>query len=173
MPRPRLEVVQPHDPWKLEGSEPYSVDKFYVTARNTHDHTERINLRIHPSLIAEIQELIGRGAIPEYRSFQDFVRDACQHRMEYLRGKVSDPAFDRYVKAEQRKAVFARIEREMDEQWEELEAIRGRLRTASERGDKGAIAEVLDYCDTELENFRSPYREQVQQLMESYKLQAK
>lgn len=164
-----LRAVQPHDPFRLEGTEPYSIDKFYTSSKNRFDHRDRINLSVLPEMLAEVQELISGKIVPDYKSFQDFTRDAIHHRMEYLRKVVNDPKWDRYVEAERRRLVFARIEREMDSMHSDLEMFRERLVIARERGDKEAIQEILDYCEIEIENYRDPYRARLADLMTQFK----
>lgn len=169
MPRPQLNVVKPHDPWHLEGEPtPYDPEVIKKDFKDKQGHSARVNLRIDEGLIAEIQSLINRGVLT-YDSFHDFLRDACYHRLEFWRTRVTDPKFDAYVLAERRRAHFAAIAREMEEQFAEANAIRDQLRIASERGDKQALREVVDFCEDQLETFRSPYKEQLAQLIAGYK----
>ena len=73
------------DPFELDsGKKSYSPDEFYVSSKNEHDHSESFNVKVPDRIKMAIQQFIGDDGLPAYRSTQDFIRDACAHRIHYL-----------------------------------------------------------------------------------------
>lgn len=167
---PKLKVVD-DDAWRWQTSgakEAYDVNKYYVKSTNNHDHSGSVHVKMEKGLMAEIWNVVNSGIIDEYDSFTDFLRDAAYHRMEHLRPIVNDPNFDKFVDSERRRAVFDRIKREQDQQFYDLEDIKLRLQTAQQRADKAGLDAMLEYCESELGNFRDPYLGQLIFTMKSY-----
>lgn len=60
----------------------YSQDVFFVSTTNDHDHSEQVaNVRFPQGTVGQMQTLV--SAISQYRTVNDFIRDACIHWMHY------------------------------------------------------------------------------------------
>jgi hypothetical protein len=62
----------------------YSPDKFYTTAR---DDRTTIRANIDTGLYTAVTRWLQTNRFPEYRTFNDFLKDAVRHRIEYLQDK--------------------------------------------------------------------------------------
>lgn len=162
----RLRVVD--DGWKLEGATKYDPNAFYIGTRNGYDHSARSTVYLRPELQAAILEMIGTRVIPEYKTFQDVVRDALHHRMEALRTVVNTPEFEEIVRDERRRATKAKFERKMKEMTDEVASLEETLKQAWQCNDNETLAGVINEYETQLEDFREPYRNQIEQLIKRF-----
>lgn len=62
----------------------YSPDKFYTHATDKKGHCVSIRTAVPPNLSSEIDTLIASRKYPDYKTPQDFVRDAVFHRLQWL-----------------------------------------------------------------------------------------
>jgi len=79
--------ITPKGDWQLEEPESYSPTKFYTRASDSKGHREEIRVKLPPDIYDAIGRIVrpdGKGPIPEYRTMQDFMRDAAVHRLKQL-----------------------------------------------------------------------------------------
>lgn len=78
-------------------------DKFYLASADSKGHQYQIkNVNVPQGLGAAIAEV--REYFPEYRSAQDFVRDAIMHRLMYLRDRIDSGELTELMVIEQMRA---------------------------------------------------------------------
>jgi hypothetical protein len=66
-----------------EGSS-YSPDRFYVASADKNGHSHWLKMRIPPAISGHISALVASGKIPQYRTVEDFYRDAVLHRLHSI-----------------------------------------------------------------------------------------
>ncbi len=166
-----LRVVKdvPFDPFKLEGLEEYSIDKFYTSASDKYGNNGQVTLYLRRELLASIWEMLGTKAVPEYKTFQHIARDALHHRMEYLRDVIQTPEWDDMVRAERRRSVAARVGRELDEIEEEVKKLSEMLQKAQQMRHTVALARLCEQYEDQLDEFGEPFRSMVEELIRRYK----
>lgn len=147
-----------YDPFKLERAEPYSPDKFYTASTNKNDHSAKTTLYSPPNDIAAISNLIALRTFPQYKNYQDFVRDACHHRLEYLADKANDPRWQKYADERRHMIQMGELEREMQDRADELKQAEKMLQQATEIEDRVMLEDVLNRLEIRIEALREPYR---------------
>lgn len=144
-----------------EESSWYSPRKFYTYSEDKKGHSIQIRLWVPKNVAGQIGRVINSEQIPEYRSAQDFYRDALLHRA-FLVAQWLD---DGELKAETGLAMMlaeedaiAQTKKDVDEL---IESTRANLQMAWDRGDyewlEKHINERLEKASTVPENFRDEY----------------
>lgn len=78
----------------------YSLDAFYTTSVNNHDHSDPMSVKVPATLNAIMGALIQSGRLPDYKTRQDLVRDAVTHRLQYLSTVVEVDGIEEWVRQE-------------------------------------------------------------------------
>lgn len=68
------------DPFTLSGG--YSPTQFY-TGSGGREHSS-ITISLPETIMSQIRAIVQQRTIPAYRTYQDFVRDAVHHRLQYI-----------------------------------------------------------------------------------------
>ena len=100
--------------WELD--EGYSEDRFYTRATDPKGHSAIFHVRILEDIADQVSRLVQSKTIPEYKTAQDFIRDAVFHMLVYLRNQNSiegDEVLQRILTLEmQLREELRRIEHE-------------------------------------------------------------
>jgi hypothetical protein len=78
-------------PWCMTASSTIDPTKFYARATAPQDDAIEIETTVPPQVLADIQQLVDDGDFPEYRTPDDFYRDALVHELHAIMGQVDDP----------------------------------------------------------------------------------
>lgn len=70
------------DLWAVDDG--YSVDKYYTRATDNKGHGSTLYARMLTDVAEQIAKIVQSNVIPEYKTHQDFIRDAIYHRLRYL-----------------------------------------------------------------------------------------
>ncbi len=70
---------------------------FYTQASDKKGHTAKITVQFPVNVAGEIASAIQSGKIPEYKTAQDFVRDAVIHRLHHIQNLIDDPDLERKI----------------------------------------------------------------------------
>lgn len=63
-------------PWE------YNINERYVRSTNGHDHSSQVRVSFPPTMIGCVREVM--EVVPEYRTVEDFIRDAVVHRLQFF-----------------------------------------------------------------------------------------
>lgn len=74
--------------FQLTGASQYNLDKYYTASTDSKGHYEQIRVKITPNMEAMIADIVSQ--VPDYRSREDFVRDAMLHRIMYLQTQIAN-----------------------------------------------------------------------------------
>lgn len=85
------------DPFAGSRPDDYSLDKFYTKGSDQNGNKADYRVSVDPQLAAQIARIVARQVIPEYQTYQDFVRDAIYHRLEYLKERIDSDALHRVL----------------------------------------------------------------------------
>lgn len=97
----------------------YDERKFYTYSEDKKGHSSYVRLWIPKNLAGQIGRVVNSGQIPEYRSSQDFYRDAMFHRAH----QVSRWLDDGNLKTELGMAILIAEEEEINQQRKDLDVL--------------------------------------------------
>lgn len=131
----------------------YDIDKVYSHSTDGKGHYERMRTKITPTMEAQLSEMVASKQF-DYRTVEDFVRDACVHRLHYL--STQQPRMTDVVTHEMMLADIMRERMEI-ERWSEI------IKLVTETGEtmlaNGALEElgdILTRYDQDFTNWRLP-----------------
>lgn len=147
----------------------YSEERFYTRSVNADGHGERLTVRFPQGIDSQIHAAVSE--IPEYRSLQDFFRDAAMHRLEYIqkRHRFSQKA---QIMLERERAKADRHERvqDSDEQDAMVKEMETTLAMLHQRGDWSLLAEeLIADADTAEFSMRGEYQRQAQEIIRRWR----
>lgn len=130
--------------YQLTSGKAYDPDAVYCDASDGRGHYEQINVKLSPRLEHVIDIIVAEH--PNYRSRQDFIRDAMFHRAYEMatNGPTADPLAEQLVEAEanrQRTEMRARLR---EEQNRDLNAAKEAVEDMLRDRDWYAVNEELD-----------------------------
>ena len=87
-----FQLLVSRNAWETDDEEgaSYSPKRFYTASDDKQGHSAQIRLYIPKGLAGQIARIINSHEIPEYRSIQDFYRDALTHRAYTVGGWLDD-----------------------------------------------------------------------------------
>lgn len=152
--------------YQLTSGKAYDPNAVYCDASDGRGHYEQINVKLSPRLEHVIDIIVAEH--PNYRSRQDFIRDAMFHRAYEMatNGPSADPLAEQLVEAEanrQRTEMRARLR---EEQNRDLNAAKDAVEDMLRDRDWYAVNEELDRVAllTEDEGLPSGVRERYNDL---------
>lgn len=66
----------------------YDPDKVYNASRDSKGFGSSLRMKVPPSLLSELGHVVQSGIITEYRTREDFFRDAIVHRLHWVADRV-------------------------------------------------------------------------------------
>lgn len=165
----RLSVVDDKwDPWELENGG-YKIEGFYPGSTNKHDHSSMVHLKIAPHVHAKAMELVTQCGIPEYRTVQDFYRDAALHRMKWLAEKYKDADLLAFVDRQVTVAALDRINQQHAEWVAVIEQVTDTLKRLKDYGDGDSTAMLIDSMTPNIAIMREPYSTNLANVLDQYR----
>ncbi len=164
-------LSDPNDPWAMAQAG-YSPDKFYVRATDGKGHSENVQTKISPSLLGELSAIIAAKEIPEYRTVQDFIRDAVLHRAKYVAELLKRGTLAQKVDAEM---VLSSIEgsRKMRREQEAIVSTgRDELADLIRVSNYGAYSSLVEELDSVSDMLMEPYGSQLATVVHEARLAA-
>lgn len=156
-----------HESWELEGS--YSPDNYYTYSVDGKGHKEKYNLPVPPSVYGRIGELIASKKVAQYRTPQDFIRDAIIHRLAYLNDFLKDAGIAEAIKHEM---LLSQIEDQARTQ-RQLESLVTRtqeeLELAYGRQDRVMMKSIFERVEYFINDVREPYHSDIENTVKKYR----
>lgn len=139
----------------------YEPTKFYTYSEDKKGHSIQIRMWVPKNLAGQIARVVNSGLVPEYRSAQDFYRDAMFHRAHIVGEWIDDGE----LKAELGMAILIAEEDEIAQMKKDSETLIARLRENLEeawnRGDyewmEQHISGRLEKANSIPEQFRGEF----------------
>lgn len=145
------------DVFTLVDERGYRPDRFYTRSVNADGHGERMQVRVPQGIDSQILGVI--KDVAQYRSPQDFWRDAALHRLEWLQHNytISD-SLRRFLELERMQADSDQAVDEVRTMKASVERLGEALGEHYEAGDWQMFADELIRGDERAEWLREPYR---------------
>lgn len=165
----RLTVVDDtFDPFATD-KKGYSLDKFYTKSTDGKGISETKYVKLPPSLIGEIGELIAQRKIPDYRTDADFIRDAIVHRLRYVAEMVADGKLQGVVNRQVMLNENMRVMQDMEECQMIVTTHRDSFEKAVQVKDAIMLEVALDAAEGNLDVLREAYQVELRGLIKDYR----
>lgn len=93
---PRIPDLKRERSYRFEKSS-YDPRRFYTKSRDDTGHSDYRKVRFQPHISDQIDAVCSKGSPFPYKSWPEFVRDACYHRLAQLRELWEDETFQTLV----------------------------------------------------------------------------
>lgn len=146
----------------------YSEDRFYTKSSDQRGHSQMLRVWLPQGIDAQVYAAV--NDIPQYRTVQDFVRDAIVHRLEYLqkRYKISK-AMQRLLDLERSRAESERRSAEVDTMTAAIDEVAAALTKTWEAGDYALFAQEIDEAEALIDQLRDPYQQRLSKMVGDWK----
>lgn len=124
-----------------DGDSWYDEKKFYVASENRKGFSSYLRLYVPKNLAGQISRVVDSSQIPEYRSPQDFYRDALSHRAYKVAQWIDNEELKHESGLLMMLSEEERIAREKRDMESLIEQTRENLQKAWDKGDYDWIAE--------------------------------
>lgn len=142
----------------------YREDRFYTRSVNADGHGERVTIRLPQGIDSQLYAAVSE--IPEYRSIQDFFRDAAMHRLEFIQKRYQLSAgAERMLVLERYRADSERRSQEIDTLTNAVKEIEQKCEKAWDAEDYGLLAEELEKGHETMEWLRDPYKTRAMEVL--------
>lgn len=158
------------DPFATE-KKGYSPDKFYTKSTDGKGVSETKYIKVPPSLIGEIGELVAARVIPDYKTDGDFIRDAIVHRLHEIAEMRQDGRLAAVVNRQVMLNENMRVMQDMEECQMIVTTHRDSFEKAVQVGDALMLAVALDNAEGNLDVLRPAYQAELRGSITEYKRQ--
>lgn len=157
------------DPWETVDANTYSPDQVYTRSVDGRGHSVNTQTKMSPEIAGEIAALVASGVVPEYRTAQDFHRDAAIHRLKYWADREGAGGLERRLTIEMIRSKTEQALTEMTELQEMVDAKTRAIDAATKLEDWDHLARIIDAAEDEAEVIREPYRGKLMKVVEKAK----
>lgn len=158
-----------YDPWATQDTKSYSLDEVYSRSTDGRGHSANLGqVKVSPEMAGEIGALVASGVIPEYRTAQDFVRDAVVHRLAYWAEKQKNGDLQRRVTIEAMMARRDRQKAEIDNMTGLLEKTENTLWAARTAEDWAMLEAIVAEAEGDIELVHEPYKGKLMAIVKKY-----
>ncbi len=100
--------------WEVSTPQGYNPLAHYTQASDKKGHSAKFTTKIPVNVAGEMSAAVQSGKIPEYKTIQDFMRDAIIHQLHRIQPILDDPELERKITmwTISNEALRARQERE-------------------------------------------------------------
>lgn len=168
----REDVNNGFDPFSTENNG-YSVDAFYTRSTDGNGVSETKYVKMPPSLLAGIGDLVASKVIADYRTEADFIRDAVYHRLHHVAMMKQDGKLVRLVNRQIMLARAANNLHEMAELENLLEQHGAAMEQAHSTGDMDFLREIIAGAEDDLNYLRPAHRSRLEDLIRDYQAKLK
>lgn len=154
------------------GTRGYSEDRFYTSSSDVRGHSKMLRVWIPQGIDAQVYGAINE--IPQYRTVQDFMRDAIVHRLEYLQKRYSlTDQGRRLMELERWKADSERRGAEIQTMTSAVSDVGERLAEAWAAEDYQLFMQEMDEASDQVDWLRDPYKTRMVELLKEWRRKAK
>ena len=142
----------------------YSPDANYTQASDKQGHSAKLTVKLPVNVAGEVAAAVQSGKISDYKTAQDFIRDAVIHRLHYHAPTLDDQDIERKISMWTIHNDAMRAKQQREEYAEMMGSIEEHITHLSTTGQRKTLRDYLvDLLDkTELaipEQFQVEYRE--------------
>ena len=147
--------------WETVDGEFYDPDRFYTHSEDKKGHSFHLRAPIPKPFAGEIHALIKSGAVPQYRSLGDVVRDALYHRVKQVSRMIDDGTLESSVDMAMLLAEEIQLQDEAETAEHLIDAMHVNAQTMWTRQDyprlKRYLAGRAEAADSLVEPYRTDY----------------
>lgn len=136
----------------------YDKDKFYTKSTDGKGVSETKYVKLPPSIIGEVGELIAARVIPDYKTDGDFIRDALVHRLHEIADMRQDGRLMGVVNRQVMLNENMRVMQDMEECQMIITTHRDSFQKAQQLGDVIMLEVAIDNAEGNLEVLRPAYQ---------------
>lgn len=170
--RDRAAADPESDVFAQVGVRGYSEHRFYIRSTDAKGHGEHLRVRVPQGIEAQVYGAV--RDVPEYRTVQDFARDAMVHRLEYLqkRYSLSDDG-RRTLELERWQADSEKRSAEITTMTSAVVDVAAKLADAWDAEDFSLFAQELGEAEEQVDWLRDPYKSRMLRVIEEWKRKGK
>lgn len=145
----------------------YSEERFYTSSSDVRGHSKMLRVWLPQGIDAQVYEAV--NGIPQYRTVQDFMRDAIVHRLEYLQHRyvLSDQG-RRLLEIERWKADSERRSAEIQTMTSAVNNVGERLAEAWTAEDYQLLKQEYEEAKDQIDWLREPYKGRMVELLKEW-----
>lgn len=149
------------------GARGYSEDRFYCNSSDQRGHSKMLRVWIPQGIDAQVYGAINE--IPQYRTTQDFIRDAMLHRLEYLQKRYSlTDQGRRLLEIERWKADSERRSTEIQTMTSAVGSVADRLAESWAAEDYQLFKQEYEEAKDQIDWLRDPYKARMVELLKEW-----
>lgn len=156
------------DPFALD-DRGYSRDNFYTKSTDGKGNSETKYMKLPPSFIARIGELVASRKVPAYRTDADFIRDAILHRLHDVSQMVKNGELESFVNRQVMLSRVASRREEMSEFNALVTTHEEAMTECVQTGDRPLLGELLNDAEHDLLNVRPAYQRRLRILVKRFR----
>lgn len=147
----------------------YKRTNFYTRATDGKGNSDTKYVKMSPTILGAIGELIATRQIPGYKTEADLIRDAVVHRLHDLNEMIESKALEGVLN---RVVMLARVQARQTEMAELqllIDQHRDAMETAYQQKDTELLGELLDDAEHDMEQLRSAYQNKLRPVISEYR----
>lgn len=162
------ESAAEYDVFSLVEERGYRPDRFYTRSLNADGHGERMQVRVPQGIDSQIYAAVAE--VGQYRSPQDFWRDAAIHRLEWLQKQYNiDDGLRRMLELERFQADSERRALEVEVLTATVSDIHNKLEAHFVAEDWQMFGKELEESEDRAEWLRDPYKTKAEKIIKEWK----
>lgn len=150
----------------------YDPNQVYIGgSKDTQGHSTNIRAKIPDTWMGSIGEIVNSNDWPEYRTVQDFYRDAIYHRMRWATRQPDRSTSVRVAKLiaiARGQAAIDYADMLMRSSQEFVENASKTLAALVANGNQLALREAMKEMENVLDELEEPYRDELRRTIETY-----
>lgn len=155
--------------WMATPEHQYDPARIYTRSTNKFDHSTPLTVGFPREVLALVGKIVSSGVWGEYRSNQDFVRDAVVHRLQTMAAQLGDETFEYRLMIERVQCILdqrAADMRALDKMAESLEEIGDR---AAEDGNWANLREIIRQTEILADQIGGPWGVRMDRQMDAWR----
>ena len=155
--------------WMATPEHQYDPARIYTRSTNKFDHSTPLTVGFPREVLALVGKIVSSGVWGEYRSNQDFVRDAVVHRLQTMAAQLGDKTFEYRLMIERVQCILdqrAADMRALDKMAESLEEIGDR---AAEDGNWANLREIIRQTEILADQIGGPWGVRMDRQMDAWR----
>lgn len=155
--------------WMATPEHQYDPARIYTRSTNKFDHSTPLTVGFPREVLALVGKIVSSGVWGEYRSNQDFVRDAVVHRLQTMAGQLEDETFEYRLMIERVQCILdqrAADMRALDKMAESLEEIGDR---AADDGNWANLREIIRQTEILADQIGGPWGVRMDRQMDAWR----
>ena len=155
--------------WMATPEHQYDPSRVYTRSTNKFDHSTPLTVGFPREVLSLVGKVVSSGIWGEYRSNQDFVRDAVVHRLQTIAGQLNDDTFAYRLMIERVQCILdqrAADMRALDKMADSLEEIGDR---AADDGNWANLREVIRQTEILADQIGGPWGVRMDRQMDAWR----